>query len=164
MIVAIAMLLVATILQIAYIALFYNNYRASEILVKKIKTYYYTYGALNRVLETIYQANRDVETGEPLPYTTIQEGTQILTPLTLNYYYKIEPQGPNYEYIDPATGLVVRPYKITVKAPAADTAEIKAFSQINCWIHYVVEDTTTTPATPVDKLNSIFFQEVIPGH
>ena len=164
LIVAIAMLLVATILQVAYIALFYNNYRASEILVKKIKSYYYTYGALNRVLETIYGANEGVETGEPLPFLTTQEGTQQLTPLTINYYYKIEPQGPNYEYIDPATGLVVRPFKVTVKAPAEDTAEIKAYSQINYWCHYIVEDTTTTPPTPVDKIETVFFQDVIPGH
>ncbi|RKY36133.1 MAG: hypothetical protein DRP73_03890 [Candidatus Omnitrophota bacterium] len=150
LIVAIAMLLVATILQVAYIALFYNNYRASEILVKKIKSYYYTYGALNRVLAAIYEANGVV---------TAQEGTQQLTPLTINYYYKIEPQGG--EYTDPATGLVVRPFKITVKAPAEDTAEIKAYSQINYWCHYIVEDTTSNP---VNKIKTVFFQEVIPGH
>ncbi len=153
LIVAIAMLLVATILQVAYIALFYNNYRASEILVKKIKSYYYTYGALNRVREAIYNANGVV---------TTQEGTQQLTPLPINYYYKIEPQGG--EYTDPATGLVVRPFKVTVKAPAEDTAEIKAYSQINYWCHYIVEDSTTSPPTPVDKIETIFFQEVIPGH
>ena len=162
LIVAIAMLLVATILQVAYIALFYNNYRASEILVKKIKSYYYTYGALNRVLERIYDANKDVETGEPLPFVTPQEGTQQLTPLTINYYYKIEPQGG--EYTDSGTGLVVRPFKVTVKAPAEDTAEIKAYSQINYWCHYIIEDTTTSPPTPVDKIKTVFFQEVIPGH
>jgi hypothetical protein len=162
LIVAIAMLLVATILQIAYIALFYNNYRASEVLVRKIKSYYYTYGALNRVLETIYEANKDVEAGEPLPYTIPQEGTSTFTPLTINYSYRIEPLGPPYEYIDPTTGLLVRPYRITVKAPAVGSAEIEAYSKINYWIHYVVEDATTTPATPVDKIKSVFFQEVIP--
>ena len=153
LIVAIAMLLVATILQVAYIALFYNNYRASEILVKKIKSYYYTYGALNRVLAAIYEANGVV---------TAQEGTQQLTPLTINYYYKIEPQGG--EYTDPATGLI-RPFKITVKAPAEDTAEIKAYSQINYWCRYIVKNTTTFPnPTSVDKIETVFFQEVIPGH
>ena len=79
----------------------------------------------------------------------------------MNYCYKIEPQGPKYEYIEPATGLVVRPFKVTVKAPAEDTAEIKAYSQINYWCHYIVEDTTSNP---VNKIKTVFFQEVIPGH
>ena len=151
LVVAIAMLLMASLMQVAYIALYYNNYRMAQKLLRNVKSHYYAYAAQNAILDYI------LDQGGEIDQDCDASGTLLFQDKTISYTAWIDnlvwtDTNPNSFYID-SEGHKIYPYHIWCQAGSGGAGDINVSSRINLWINYDATDS---------KFKEIFWQMVKP--
>lgn len=137
LVVAIAILAISVVLEIAFIMLFYNNYRLSEKLLNEIKAYYYAYGGY---VYGLNQARLGITLSGPINLPATDIFVNLRVSLTNTYF-----DGTNW----------IESYEIVSYAETAsgEKRERPGKAKTKAWVERIVGN---------NKIRLYFWREVEP--